>query len=64
MAVIVFAIGLLFAAEGLLYAIAPGFMKKMAAMLIGSKEDQVRQSGILAVAVGAGLIFIAARFLR
>lgn len=59
---ILLAIGLLFAVEGLLYALAPNFMKRMAAMLLSVTEDQVRQSGILAVAVGAVVIFVAARF--
>ncbi|MAT35745.1 MAG: DUF2065 domain-containing protein [Ponticaulis sp.] len=64
MTVIVFAFGLLLAFEGLLYAVAPGFMKRMAALLLSTTEDQVRQSGILAAALGAVLIFVAARFLQ
>tara|TARA_Y100000052_G_scaffold27486_1_gene35634 strand:+ start:24020 stop:24262 length:243 start_codon:yes stop_codon:yes gene_type:complete len=61
---IIFAAGLLFAVEGLLYAIAPDFMKRMAAFLLSANEDQVRQSGIMAAAIGAVLIYVAARFLR
>ena len=64
MTVIVFAFGLLLAFEGLLYAVAPGFMKRMAALLLSTTEDQVRPSGILAAALGAVLIFVAARFLQ
>lgn len=64
MTVFVFAFGLLLAFEGLLYAVAPGFMKRMAALLLSTPEDQVRQSGILAAALGAVLIFVAARFLQ
>lgn len=61
---LIFAAGLLFAVEGLLYALAPNFMKRMAAFLLGASEDQVRQSGIMAAALGAVLIYIAAQFLR
>jgi len=64
MTVFLFAFGLLLAFEGLLYAVAPGFMKRMAALLLSTPEDQVRQSGILAAALGAVLIFVAARFLQ
>ncbi|MAP94680.1 MAG: DUF2065 domain-containing protein [Ponticaulis sp.] len=61
MKVLIFALGLLFALEGLLYALAPNFMKKMAAMILTTAEDQIRQSGVIAAAFGAVLIFIAAR---
>ncbi|MAI91386.1 DUF2065 domain-containing protein [Ponticaulis sp.] len=64
MSIFIFALGLLLAVEGLLYAIAPIFMKKLAAMLIGTEEDKVRQSGIIAATLGAVLIYIAARFFR
>lgn len=60
---IVFALGLLLAVEGLLYALAPNMMKRIAAMLIALPGDLIRQNGILATATGAVLIFIAARFL-
>lgn len=59
---IIFALGLLFAVEGLLYAVAPDFMKRMAIMLISLPADMIRQNGILAATLGAVLIFIAARF--
>jgi len=62
--VIVVALGLLLALEGLLYAIAPGAMKRFIAMVLTMPDDQIRQSGILAAAIGAVIIFIAARFLR
>ena len=62
MTVILVALGLLLAVEGLLYAIIPEFMKKMAAMLIAASTDQLRQSGIMAAAFGAVLIYIAAKF--
>ena len=64
MSIFIFALGLLLAVEGLLYAIAPIFMKKLAAMLIGTEVDKVRQSGIIAATLGAVLIYIAARFFR
>ena len=61
---ILFALGLLLAAEGLLYALAPNAMKKMAAMLLSLPADKIRQNGILAAAIGAVLIYVTARFLR
>jgi uncharacterized protein YjeT (DUF2065 family) len=64
MTIIIVALGLLLAVEGLLYATCPNFMKKMAAMLLAAKEDQLRQSGIIAVATGAVIIYVAARFFR
>ncbi|MFC6200214.1 DUF2065 domain-containing protein [Ponticaulis profundi] len=64
MLVIVVALGLLLALEGLLYAIAPEAMKRFIAMVLTMPDDQIRQSGILAAAIGAVIIFIAARFLR
>lgn len=64
MSVFIVALGLLLAVEGLLYALAPGFMKRMAAMLLASTEDQIRQSGLIAAAMGAVIIFIKARFLQ
>ena len=64
MSVFIVALGLLLAAEGLLYALAPDFMKHMAARLLGTERDQLRQSGIIAATLGAILIYIAARFMR
>lgn len=64
MSVFIVALGLLLAAEGLLYAIAPDFMKRMAARMLASPSDQIRQSGIIAATLGAILIYIASRFLR
>lgn len=61
---VILALGLLFAVEGLLYALAPNFMKRMAAMLLSLPEDQIRQSGILAAGLGAVIIFIAAKFIH
>ena len=64
MIVVLVALGLLLAVEGLLYALAPNMMKRMMALVLSTPDDQIRQSGILAAAIGAVIIFVAARFLR
>ena len=64
MKTLVFSLGLLLAVEGLLYAAAPDFMKRMAALLIELSTEAIRQNGILAASLGAVLIYIAARFLQ
>lgn len=64
MSILIVAIGLLLAVEGLLYAACPNFMKKMAAMLLAANEDQLRQSGMMAATLGAVIIYIAAKFFR
>lgn len=64
MVTILIAIGLLLAAEGLLYALGPAMMKRMAAMLLTMPEDQIRQAGIVTAALGAVIVFVVARFLR
>ena len=63
MKTLLFSIGLLFAIEGLLYAMAPDMMKRVAAMLPTLSSEALRQNGILAACFGAVLIYVAARFL-
>jgi Uncharacterized protein conserved in bacteria len=61
---LIFALGLLFAIEGLLYALAPNMMKRMAAMVLSVTSEALRQNGIFVACLGAILIYIAARFLH
>lgn len=63
MKTLLFATGLLFAVEGLLYALFPDLMKRMAALILTLTSDMLRQNGLLAAGFGAVLIYIAARFL-
>lgn len=40
--------------EGLLYAAAPSFVKNLAALLPTIPTEQLRLSGLLAIAIGVG----------
>ena len=63
MTLFIAAIGLALAIEGLAYAIAPRAMKRFAAMVAGSDENGLRQSGIIAGALGAIIIYAVSRFM-
>ena len=63
MSMILLALGLLLAAEGLLYALAPNKMKEILHLVVSMPSDAVRQSGLIAAAIGAILIFIVGRFM-
>lgn len=57
------ALGLLLAAEGLLYALAPNKMKEILQLVVSMPSEAVRQSGLIAAAIGAIIIFIVGRFM-
>lgn len=44
--------------EGLVYALAPRFLVEMARLLPSIPEQQLRQSGLVAVALGVGLVWL------
>ena len=52
------AIGLVFVIEGLIYALAPGAMKRMAAMASGMEESQLRIAGLAAAAFGVVVVWL------
>lgn len=52
------AIGLVFVIEGLIYALAPGVMKRMAAMASGMEESQLRIAGLAAAAFGVVVVWL------
>ena len=54
------ALGLLIAAEGLVYAAFPGHVKRAVAALLALPEDRLRQLGFAAAAFGVLLVAAAA----
>ena len=44
--------------EGLVYALAPSVLKRMAQMLPQIPESQLRTSGLLAVALGVAMVWL------
>jgi len=56
------ALGLWLALEGLAYALAPDFMKRFGAWLARLPAAEIRQSGLISVLIGLALLYIAMRF--
>lgn len=56
---LVTAIGLVFVIEGLLYVIAPTRLKSMMAMMEEIPADNLRLLGVVAVAMGVGIVWLA-----
>lgn len=54
------ALGLLIAAEGLVYGAFPAQVKRAAAMLLALPEHRLRQIGLAAAASGVALVGLAA----
>jgi uncharacterized protein YjeT (DUF2065 family) len=50
--------GLAFALEGALYAIAPESMKRFAAMVAMEQPGRLRMAGLFAAALGVGLVWL------
>ena len=44
--------------EGLVYALAPSVLKRMARMLPQIPESQLRTSGLVAVALGVAMVWL------
>ncbi|HSX72967.1 MAG TPA: DUF2065 domain-containing protein [Shinella sp.] len=44
--------------EGLVYALAPSVLKRMAQMLPQIPESQLRTSGLVAVALGVAMVWL------
>ena len=55
---IVQALGLVFVIEGLIYAVAPGGMRRMMAELPKLNDDQIRLAGVAALAFGVGVVWL------
>jgi uncharacterized protein YjeT (DUF2065 family) len=52
------AIGLAIMIEGVLYALFPGFMKRMMAQVLSQPENQTRMAGLFAACMGVGLVWL------
>ena len=57
------AIGLVFVIEGLIYALAPGGMKQLMELMRDMPDETLRNTGLVAVAIGVALVWIARHFL-
>ena len=56
---IVQAVGLVFVLEGLIYAVVPFAMKRMMADLPKLSDEQLRITGLAALALGVGIVWLA-----
>jgi uncharacterized protein YjeT (DUF2065 family) len=52
------AVGLVLVLEGLLWALAPGLARRMLEIAAGSPEQQLRQAGWVAVAIGVLIVWL------
>ena len=59
MSELITAIGLVFVIEGLAYALMPGGMKQMMALMQDMPEDSLRNTGMVAIAVGVAIVWMA-----
>jgi uncharacterized protein YjeT (DUF2065 family) len=58
MSEVVAAIGLVLVLEGVLYALFPDFMKRMAQQAIQTPGDTLRVAGVVSAALGVGLVWL------
>ncbi|WP_345781434.1 DUF2065 family protein [uncultured Hoeflea sp.] len=62
MSTLFLAIGLVLVVEGLAYALAPSFIRRMAEELPKLGDEQLRIFGVAALAIGVGLVYLARLF--
>lgn len=55
---LVVALGLVLVIEGLVLALAPGMPKRMVAVLAAAPESRLRLGGLLAIALGVGVVWL------
>ncbi len=55
---LIVAVGLFLVIEGLIYALAPSSMKKMASILPQIPDKNLRNIGLIAVVIGVGLVWL------
>ncbi|MCZ4288123.1 DUF2065 domain-containing protein [Hoeflea alexandrii] len=53
------AVGLVLVVEGLAYALAPSFIRRMAEELPKLGDEYLRVFGVAALAIGVGLVYLA-----
>jgi uncharacterized protein YjeT (DUF2065 family) len=58
MADLITALGLAMAIEGTLYALFPGAMRRMMAMVLGQPEGQLRAAGLAALVLGVCVVWL------
>ncbi|QAX29081.1 DUF2065 family protein [Leisingera sp. NJS204] len=61
MGFILLALGLVLIAEGLVYALAPSLVERLLEMLRALSEEQRRNAGLAALALGLILVWLAFR---
>ena len=59
MSVILLAIGLVLVIEGLAFALAPSRLEDLLALIAGMSQDRRRMIGLIAVALGVAIIWLA-----
>lgn len=59
MSTIFLAVGLVLVVEGLAYALAPSFIRRMAEELPKLADEYLRIFGVAALAIGVGLVYLA-----
>ncbi len=59
MSELVTAVGLVFVLEGLVYALAPGFLKEMSRLIETMPEEKMRVAGLWAVGGGVLIVWMA-----
>lgn len=52
------AIGLVLVIEGLLYGAFPGLAKRMAAEAVAAPDNVLRTAGLVAIALGVGVVWL------
>lgn len=58
MAAVLFAVGIVLVFEGLVYALVPGQMRRMAELMRDMPEEQLRITGTAALGVGVLLLWL------
>jgi uncharacterized protein YjeT (DUF2065 family) len=56
---LIVALGLVLALEGMLYAAAPGAMKRMIESLLDLPESRIRWVGLVTAVIGVGIVWLA-----
>lgn len=62
MSTLFLAIGLVLVVEGLAYALAPSFIRRMAEELPKLGDEHLRIFGVIALAIGVGVVYLARNF--
>ncbi|MEN8721816.1 MAG: DUF2065 domain-containing protein [Alphaproteobacteria bacterium] len=53
-----YALGLLLLVEGALYAVAPDSLRRMLTQILSLPDAQVRNAGLIAAAIGLGVVWL------